>query len=357
MTGNRFGRYFSLSSFGESHGTHIGGMLDGVPAGLAISETYIQAQMDRRKPGNSSFTSQRKEADKVAILSGILEGITLGTPIGFLIANTDAKPKDYTELQDVFRPGHGDYVYQKKYGIRDSRGGGRASARETAVRVAAGAIAKTFLKAQFGIEIYGYLVQMGEITIAKQNFNRDFIEQNPFFCPDPKLVDTLAENIHALRKNGESTGALIEVIAEGVPVGLGEPVYHGLDADLAHAFMSINAVKGVSIGDGFTSVTQTGSYHRDQLNREGFLTNHAGGILAGISTGQLIKAALAFKPTSSVPIPCNTLTHLEEEVIIRIKGRHDPCVGLRGVPIAEAMMALVLADHAIARFGNKPIAN
>lgn len=342
MSGNSFGKLYTVTTFGESHGPAIGCVVDGCPPGLALSEADIQRDLDRRKPGTSRYTSQRREPDQVQILSGVFEGKTTGTPIGLLIENTDQKSKDYSAIQDQFRPGHADYTYWHKYGIRDYRGGGRSSARETAVRVAAGAIAKKYLAECCNIEIRGYLQQMGPITIEKVVW--DEIERNPFY-PDPDKVPELEQYIQALLKEGDSIGALIHVQATGVPVGLGEPVFDRLDAEIAHALMSINAVKAVEIGAGFASVTQKGSQHRDEITPLGFLSNNAGGILGGISTGQTIIARMALKPTSSIRIPGKTINIAGEPVDIVTTGRHDPCVGVRATPIAEAMMAIVLMDH------------
>ncbi len=355
MAGSTLGRLFCLTSFGESHGPMIGGVVDGMPAGLSISIDMIQKELDRRRPGQSQFTTQRRESDEIQILSGLFEGKTLGSPIGFTIPNSDPKSKDYQDIKNLFRPGHGDYTYFKKYGIRDYRGGGRASARETAVRVAGGAFAKIYLKAMFGIEIIGFLSKMGEHESDPSQWQLDTIEENDFFCPDPKMVPKLKTYIQALRKQGDSIGAQVEVVARHVPVGLGEPVYNRLDADLAHALMSVNAVKGVGIGDGFDCVSQKGSHHRDELTKQGFLSNHAGGILAGISTGQDIRCSIALKPASSIMIPAATLTEKGEETSVVTKGRHDPCVGIRAVPVAEAMVALVLADHMLQCYGNQPL--
>lgn len=343
MTGNRFGTIFSLTSFGESHGEAIGGVIDGCPAGLALDESLIQKELDRRKPGKSSFTSQRREPDKVKILSGVFNGLTTGAPIGVLIENTDAKSKDYQDIKDIFRPGHADFTYHHKYGIRDYRGGGRASARETAIRVAAGAIAKQYLRIHHGVDIQGYLAQMGDIKLAVD----DILEanNNAFFCPNTHQTDALALSIKQLRKAGDSIGARVNVQAAPMPIGLGAPVFDRLDAQLAKAMMSINAVKAVEIGDGFDCVMQRGSEHRDEMRKEGFCSNHAGGVLGGISTGQTLKVSMALKPTSSITKPGKTTNYLGQEVEIVTKGRHDPCVGIRAVPVAEAMMALVLMDQ------------
>lgn len=343
MSGNTFGKLFTLTTFGESHGPAIGGIVDGCPPGLKISEADIQKELDRRRPGTSRYTSQRREPDSVRILSGVFEGQTTGTPIGLMIENVDQKSKDYSEICDRFRPGHADYTYWKKYGIRDYRGGGRASARETAIRVAAGAIAKKYLREYCGIQIRGYLQQMGTIKIDKIHWQE--VNNNPFFCPDRDKVPEMEHCIQALLKAGDSIGALIYVEATGVPPGLGEPVFDRLDADIAHALMSINAVKGVEIGAGFACVEQKGTEHRDELTPQGFLSNQAGGILGGISSGQTIVARLALKPTSSIRIPAQTITLQGEPVTIATTGRHDPCVGIRATPIAEAMLALVLMDH------------
>lgn len=342
MSGNSFGTLFTVTTFGESHGPALGAIVDGCPPGLDLSAADLQRDLDRRKPGTSQFTTQRREADEVRILSGVFEGKTTGTPIGLLIENTNQRSKDYSEIMNTYRPAHADYGYDQKYGFRDYRGGGRSSARETAMRVAAGGIAKRFLASK-GIVIQGWLSQMGPIELA---FNdAEAIEQNPFFCPDPARVPELEEHIRQLRKAGDSVGARVSVRATGLIPGLGEPVFDRLDADLAKALMSINAVKGVEIGDGFDVVAQRGSEHRDELSPEGFLSNHAGGIVGGISTGQAIEAHLALKPTSSITIPGRSITRQGEATEMITKGRHDPCVGIRAVPIAEAMLALVLMDH------------
>ncbi|MFO1429989.1 MAG: chorismate synthase [Candidatus Competibacteraceae bacterium] len=345
MSGNSFGKLFTVTSFGESHGPAIGGIVDGCPPGMELSEADIQVQLERRRPGKSRHTTQRREPDTVRILSGVFEGKTTGTPIGLLIENTDQRSKDYRDIMDRFRPGHADYTYHHKYGCRDYRGGGRASARETAVRVAAGAIARKYLKERYGVEIRGYLAQLGPIRPDKLIW--EGIDDNPFFCPDPDKVAELEAFMDALRKSGDSIGARVTVIAGGVPVGWGEPVFDRLDADLAHALMSINAVKGVEIGAGFACIEQRGTEHRDEITPQGFLSNNAGGILGGISTGQDIVASLALKPTSSIRIPGRTVTVQGEPVEVITKGRHDPCVGIRATPIAEAMVALVLMDHAL----------
>lgn len=349
MAGNTFGLCFTVTTFGESHGPAIGAIVDGCPPGLALSEADIQKELRRRQSGLSRYTSQRHEADSIKILSGVFEGITTGTPIGLLIENTDAKPQDYDEIKNCFRPGHADYTYDKKYGQRDYRGGGRASARETAMRVAAGAIAKKYLFEKYGIGIRGCLMAMGDLKLECKQW--DAVEQNPFFCADPDKVPQLENRLMEVRKKGDSLGALIRVEATGVLTGLGEPLFDKLDADIAHAMMSIPAVKGVEIGDGFDVVEQMGSEHRDELTPSGFSSNHAGGILGGISTGQTIIVSLAVKPPSSILIPGNTLTTDGKPTSIITKGRHDPCVGMRAVPVAEAMLALVLMDHVIRHRG------
>ncbi|MFM4649436.1 chorismate synthase [Aeromonas bivalvium] len=343
MAGNSFGQLFRVSTFGESHGPALGAVVDGCPPGLEISEADLQIDLDRRKPGTSRYTTQRREADEVKILSGVFEGKTTGTSIGLLIENTDQRSKDYSDIQDLFRPGHADYTYHQKYGQRDYRGGGRSSARETAMRVAAGAIAKKYLKQVHGIEIVGFLSQLG--PIKAEAFEQDQIEQNPFFFPDAGKLEALDEYMRALKKEGNSIGAKVAVIARNVPVGLGEPVFDRLDADIAHAMMGINAVKGVEIGDGFAVVEQKGSEHRDEMTPAGFASNHAGGILGGISSGQDILVSMALKPTSSITVPGKTINTSGEATEMITKGRHDPCVGIRAVPIAEAMLALVLMDH------------
>jgi len=359
MAGNTFGRAFCLTTFGESHGPGIGGVIDGCPPGLPLSEADLQYELDKRKPGQSLYTSQRKESDTLKILSGVFEGKTTGTPIGLWIENEDAKSKDYTALKTVFRPGHGDYTYFKKYGLRDYRGGGRASARETAMRVAAGAIAKKWLRVHHQIEIHGYLAQMGAIqmhtNIQDTNIDWNIVSQNSFFCPDLKWVPELEAYITQLRRAGDSVGARVNAVATKVPAGLGEPVYDKLDSDIAAALMSINAVKGVEIGAGFDCVTQHGSVNRDQMaaHPTRFLSNHAGGILAGISTGQDILVSCALKPTSSIVLPAQSINEAQEAVEVSVKGRHDPCVGIRAVPIVEAMIALVLIDHFLRWYGNK----
>jgi chorismate synthase len=343
MSGNTIGKLFTVTSFGESHGPAIGCIVDGCPPGLALTEADLQEDLDRRKPGTSRHTTQRREADEVKILSGVFEGKTTGTPIGLFIENTDQRSKDYSKIADTFRPGHADYTYQQKYGFRDYRGGGRSSARETAMRVAAGGIAKKYLKEQAGIEIRGYLSQLGPIKIEKLDW--DIIDSNPFFCPDADKIPEMEAYMDALRKEGESIGARIEVVATNVPPGLGEPVFDRLDADLAHALMSINAVKGVEIGDGFACITSKGTQFRDEMTPAGFLSNHAGGILGGISSGQAVTASIALKPTSSLRLPGKSINLQGEAIDVITEGRHDPCVGIRATPIAEAMMAIVLMDH------------
>ena len=343
MSGNTFGKLFTVTSFGESHGLALGCVVDGCPPGLDLNEVDMQRDLDRRKPGQSRFTTQRREDDAVKILSGVFEGKTTGTPIGLLIENTDQRPKDYTKIKDQFRPAHADYTYWEKYGFRDYRGGGRASARETAMRVAAGAIAKKYMLEQYGISIQGYLSQLGPINIESVDFAE--IDQNPFFCPDASKVQEMEEFMAALTKEGNSIGARICVLASNVPAGLGEPIFDRLDADIAKALMSINAVKGVEIGAGFDSVEQKGSEHRDEITPEGFLGNNAGGVLGGISSGQDIVVSIALKPTSSIRIPGKSINIRGEADEVVTTGRHDPCVGIRATPIAEAMLALVLMDH------------
>ncbi len=343
MSGNSIGKLFTVTSFGESHGAALGCIVDGCPPGMLLTEEDLQRDLDRRKPGTSRFTTQRQEADQVRILSGVFEGRTTGTPIGLLIENTDQRSKDYGKIKDQFRPAHADYTYQQKYGIRDYRGGGRSSARETAMRVAAGAIAKKYLFEQFGVQVRGYMSQLGPIRI--DGFDWDEVDRNPFFCPDVTKVSEMEAYMAALNKEGNSIGARINVVASGVPVGLGEPVFDRLDADIAHALMSINAVKGVEIGAGFACVAQKGTEHRDEMTPAGFLSNNAGGILGGISSGQDILASIALKPTSSLRIPGRSIDIDGNPVEVITTGRHDPCVGIRATPIAEAMMAIVLMDH------------
>ncbi len=343
MAGNSFGLLFRVTTFGESHGLALGAVVDGCPPGLEISEADLQGDLDRRKPGTSRYTTPRREPDEVKILSGVFEGKTTGTSIGLIIENTDQRSKDYSDIKDLFRPGHADYTYHQKYGQRDYRGGGRSSARETAMRVAAGAIAKKYLKQVHGIEITGFLSQLG--PIKAEAFDAAQIEQNPFFFPDAGKLEELDQYMRDLKKEGNSIGAKVQVIARHVPVGLGEPVFDRLDADIAHAMMGINAVKGVEIGDGFAVVEQKGSEHRDEMTPAGFASNHAGGILGGISSGQDIVVSMALKPTSSITVPGKTINTEGEATLMITKGRHDPCVGIRAVPIAEAMLALVLMDH------------
>lgn len=343
MAGNSIGKLFKVTTFGESHGIALGCIVDGVPPGLSLNESDMQHDLDRRRPGSSRYTTQRREADQVKILSGVFEGVTTGTSIGLLIENTDQRSQDYSKIKDIFRPSHADYTYQKKYGVRDYRGGGRSSARETAMRVAAGAIAKKYLHEKLGITIRGYLAQMGDIECQLKDWQQ--VDQNPFFCPDESKLEALDELLRKLKKDGDSIGAKVCIVAEHVPVGLGEPVFDKLDADLAHALMSINAVKGVEIGDGFATVNKRGSENRDEITPEGFLSNHAGGILGGISSGQTILASIALKPTPSIEIAGQSINVYGDSVEVSTHGRHDPCVGIRAVPIAEAMVAIVLMDH------------
>ncbi len=345
MSGNTFGKLFTVTTFGESHGAALGAIVDGCPPGLALSEADLQQDLDRRRPGQSRHTTQRREPDTVRILSGIFEGQTTGTPIGLLIDNVDQRPRDYGDITNCFRPGHADYSYHRKYGFRDYRGGGRSSARETAMRVAAAAIARKYLYTRYGVKIRGYMAQLGPIRPAQLVW--DEVNNNPFFCPDPDKVSELENYMDKLRKSGDSIGARVTLMASGVPAGWGEPVFDRLDADLAHALMSINAVKGVEIGAGFASIEQRGSEHRDEMTPTGFLSNNAGGVLGGISTGQDIIASIALKPTSSIRIPGQGINIHGDSVSVITKGRHDPCVGIRATPIAEAMMALVLMDHAL----------
>ncbi len=343
MSGNTFGRLFTVTTFGESHGPALGCVVDGCPPGLELGEEDIQRDVERRRSGTSRYTSQRREPDRVRILSGVFGGRTTGTPIGLLVQNEDQRSYDYDKIKDRFRPGHADYTYQHKYGFRDYRGGGRSSARETVMRVAAGAIARKYLAERLGVRISGYLAQAGDVRIAPSDLAE--VDRNPFFCPDAAAVGELEALIDRLRREGDSVGARVTVVARGVPPGLGEPVFDRLDADLAHAMMGINAVKGVEVGDGFAVVSQRGSEHRDELTPGGFLSNHAGGTLGGISSGQDIVVSLAIKPTSSIVIPGRTIDCDGQPVEISTTGRHDPCVGIRAVPIAEAMLALVLMDH------------
>jgi chorismate synthase len=345
MSGNSFGLLYCVTSFGESHGPAYGGVVDGCPPGLELSEADLQKELDRRKPGSSRHVTQRRESDAVEILSGVYEGRTTGTAIGFLVRNEDARSKDYSAIAQKFRPGHADYTYWQKYGVRDPRGGGRASARETVVRVAAGAIAKKWLKQRYGVEVYGYLAELGPKKIAFEG--QKFIGQNPFFAPNSSSIAELEKFMDELRESGDSCGARVNVVAQGAPVGWGEPVYGRLDADLASAMMSINAVKGVEIGAGFRSIAQKGSEHGDEMTPDGFLSNNNGGVLGGISTGQDITVSIALKPTSSIRIPRRTIDVQGNAVKIETTGRHDPCVGIRATPIAEAMLACVLMDHAL----------
>ena len=345
MSGNSFGTLYCVSSFGESHGPAYGGVVDGCPPGLALSEADIQKELDRRKPGSSRHVTQRRESDTIEILSGVFEGRTTGTAIGFLVRNEDQRSKDYAAIAQKFRPGHADYTYFQKYGVRDPRGGGRASARETVVRVAAGAIAKKYLGEKFGVVVRGYLAQLGPHRIAFDSW--EAVEGNPFFAPDAAIVPQLEKFMDALRESGDSCGARVNVVASGVPVGWGEPVYGRLDADLAAAMMGINAVKGVEIGAGFAAVTQKGSEHGDEMSPQGFLSNNNGGVLGGISTGQDITVSIALKPTSSIRLPRRTIDTRGQAVTIQTTGRHDPCVGIRATPVAEAMLACVLMDHAL----------
>lgn len=345
MSGNTFGTLFTVNSFGESHGPAIGCVVDGCPPGLEISAADIQAELDRRKPGTSRHVTQRREPDSVEILSGVFEGRTTGTPIGLLIRNQDQRSKDYGNIAEAFRPGHADYAYTQKYGFRDYRGGGRSSARETAVRVAAGAIARKWLRERYGVTIRGWMSQLGPLEIPFVDAAQ--IAENPFFAPNAAIVPQLEEYMDALRKSGDSVGAKITVAASGVPAGWGEPVYDRLDAEIAYAMMGINAVKGVEIGAGFASIAQKGSEHGDEMTPQGFLSNHAGGVLGGISTGQDIVVNMAIKPTSSIRLPRRSVNLAGEPALVETHGRHDPCVGIRATPIAEAMLALVLIDHAL----------
>ncbi len=345
MSGNTFGQSFCVTSFGESHGPAIGCVVDGCPPGLALSEADIQGELDRRRPGTSRHVTQRREPDTVEILSGVFDGRTTGTPIALVIRNQDQRSKDYAKIADTFRPGHADYTYWQKYGIRDYRGGGRQSARETAVRVAAGAIARKWLHARFGVEIRGHLCELGSTRIPFEGWQH--VDANPFFAANASIVPELEAFMDRLRKSGDSCGARITVVASGVPVGWGEPVYGKLDADIAHAMMGINAVKGVEIGAGFAAVAQKGTEHSDEMTPHGFASNHAGGILGGISTGQDVVVSIAVKPTSSIRLDRHSIDKAGNPVIVNTHGRHDPCVGIRATPIAEAMLALVLIDHAL----------
>jgi chorismate synthase len=345
MAGNTFGQLFTVTTFGESHGPGLGCVVDGCPPGLELSEDDIQRDVERRRSGTSRFTSQRREPDRVRILSGVFEGRTTGTPIGLVVMNEDQRSYDYEKIKDRFRPGHADYTYQHKYGFRDYRGGGRSSARETVMRVAAGAIARKYLAERHGVNIYGYLAQMGGIRCGAVDLAS--IDANPFFCADPARVPELEALVNQLRRDGDSVGARVTVVATGVPPGWGEPVFDRLDADLAHAMMGINAVKAVEVGDGFAVVEQRGSGHRDELTPRGFLSNHSGGTLGGISSGQDIVVSMALKPTSSIVLPGRSIAVAGQPVEVSTTGRHDPCVGIRAVPIAEAMLALVLIDHCL----------
>ncbi len=352
MSGNTFGKLFTVTTFGESHGAALGAVVDGCPPGVPLTEDDLQHDLDRRKPGQSKYTTQRREDDVVRILSGTFEGVTTGTPIGLVIENTDQRSRDYGNIKDVFRPSHADFTYQKKYGIRDYRGGGRASARETAMRVAAAGIAKKYMTLEYGISVRGYLSRIGDIEPKFDSW--DEVDRNPFFCPDATVVDEIAELIESLRREGDSIGARITVVASGVPVGLGEPVFDKLDADLAHALMGINAVKGVEVGAGFAVVGQRGSQHRDEMTSNGFVSNNSGGVLGGISTGEDIVASIALKPTSSIRVPGRGINRHGEDVEVVTTGRHDPCVGIRATPIAEAMVALVLVDHLMRQRAQNP---
>jgi len=357
MAGNTIGKLFSVTSFGESHGPAIGCIVDGCPPGIPISSADLQVDLDRRKPGQSRHTTQRREDDEVEILSGVFEGETTGTPIGLVIRNTDPRSRDYDKIKEQFRPAHADYTYQQKFGFRDYRGGGRSSARETAMRVAAGAIAKKVLHRTYGTLIRGYLSQLGPIKLDTTEFNWEEIERNDFFWPNPSQVEELDTFMMKLRKDGDSVGARVTVEAESVPVGLGEPVFDRLDADLAHSLMSINAVKGVEIGAGFDSVAQRGTEHRDEITSAGFLSNNAGGVLGGISSGQPIVASIALKPTSSIRLPGRSVDVHGNDIEVITTGRHDPCVGIRATPIAEAMLAITLLDHALRHRGQNAQVN
>ena len=345
MSGNSFGKLFTLTTAGESHGDALIGIVDGCPPGMSLTEDDLQGDLNLRKPGSSRHTTQRRESDTIKIVSGTFEGITTGTPIGLLIENTDQRPRDYTNIANSFRPGHADFTYQQKYGLRDYRGGGRSSARETAIRVAAGGIAKKYLKEKYSIEIRGYLAQLGPITF--ENFDWKEVHNNPFFCPDTGKVSELEEYMDNLRKSGDSIGARINIVASNMITGLGEPIFDRLDADIAHAMMSINAVKGIEIGAGFEVVNQKGSVHRDPITPEGFTSNNSGGILGGISSGQDLLISIALKPTSSIRITADTINKEGKATEISTTGRHDPCVGIRATPIAEAMLAITLMDHAL----------
>ncbi len=349
MPGNTLGTLFTVTNFGESHGPAIGCVVDGCPPGLSLDASDIQLELDRRRPGTSRHVTQRKEADQVEILSGVYEGVTTGTPIGLLIRNTDARSKDYSNIADTFRPGHADYAYWRKFGVRDPRGGGRSSARLTAPTVAAGAIAKKWLAEQYGVKVRGYMSQLGPVAIPFLSW--DEVPNNPFYAPNAEVVPELEAYMDQLRRDGDSVGARIEVVAENLPAGWGEPIYDRLDADIAHVMMGLNAVKGVSIGAGFDCIAQRGSEHGDEITPDGFLTNHAGGVLGGISTGQPITVSLAIKPTSSIRVERRSVNRANEPVMVQTLGRHDPCVGIRATPIAEAMLALVLIDHALRHRG------
>ncbi len=343
MSGNTFGRIFTVTTFGESHGKALGCIVDGCPPGMELSEADIQTDLDRRRPGRNKHTTQRDEPDQVKILSGVFENKTTGTPIGLLIENKDQRSRDYGDIKDKFRPGHADYTYQQKYGIRDYRGGGRSSARETTMRVAAGAIAKKYLKERLGVDVLGFLSQLGPIELSAKDLS--IVDENAFFCADPNKINELDKYMTELREQGDSIGAKISVIVKKMPLGLGEPVFDKLEADIAHGLMSINAVKGVEIGAGFSSISQRGSEHRDELSEDGFNKNDAGGTLGGISSGQNLLVSLALKPTSSISVPGKTIDKDGKNTRITTKGRHDPCVGLRATPIAEAMVSLVIMDH------------
>ena len=349
MSGNTLGNLFRVTNFGESHGPAIGCVVDGCPPGLPLAAADIQAELDRRRPGTSRHVTQRQEADQVEILSGVYEGVTTGTPIGLLIRNTDARSKDYSNIADTFRPGHADFTYWNKFGVRDPRGGGRSSARLTAPTVAAGAIAKKWLASQFGVKVRGYMSQLGPIEIPFESW--DEVPNNPFYAPNAGVVAQLEAYMDELRRDGDSIGARIEVVAEGLPAGWGAPIYDRLDADIAHAMMGLNAVKGVSIGAGFASIAQRGSEHGDEITPDGFLTNHAGGVLGGISTGQPVTVSLAIKPTSSIRVERRSVDRAGEPTVVQTLGRHDPCVGIRATPIAEALLALILIDHALLHRG------
>jgi chorismate synthase len=349
MSGNSYGKLFTVTTAGESHGEALIGIVDGCPPGLELSEADLQGDLDLRKPGTSRHTTQRREEDLVKILSGTFEGKTTGVPISLIIQNTDQRSKDYGNIANTFRPGHADYTYDQKYGFRDYRGGGRSSARETAMRVACGGIAKKYLKENLGIEIHGYLAQLGPIKAETLDWNE--VYNNPFFCPDSSKVKELEDYMDALRKSGDSVGARINVVASNVPVGLGEPIFDRFDADIAHAMMSINAVKGVEIGAGFESVTQLGTEHRDAITPKGFTSNHAGGVLGGISSGQDVLVSIALKPTSSLRLPIDSIDKKGNPIEVITKGRHDPCVGIRATPIAEAMLAITIMDHVLRHRG------